>query len=244
MTFADLTPPTTPAPAPAPAGAIRVLVAASSAVVRAGLEAVVATGSGLEVVGRASNVAALERNARILQPDVVLYELESHDDDPMASLGPLVAGARSSGPSGSPRPAPVLVVLADDTGGGWVAEALRAGVRGALPREATAAEIVAAVASAAAGLVALSPDLVEAILPALSSAPRALPPAPIQALTPREIEVLGMLAEGLGNKIIARRLGISEHTIKFHVGSIFSKLNASSRTEAVTLGARQGLIML
>ncbi|HKC74673.1 MAG TPA: response regulator transcription factor, partial [Chloroflexota bacterium] len=63
-------------------------------------------------------------------------------------------------------------------------------------------------------------------------------------LTPREIEVLGMLAEGLGNKTIARRLGISEHTVKFHVGSIFAKLDASSRTEAVTLGARRGLIML
>jgi DNA-binding CsgD family transcriptional regulator len=67
---------------------------------------------------------------------------------------------------------------------------------------------------------------------------------PAQQLTPREIEVLGMLAEGLGNKTIARRLGISEHTVKFHVGSILAKLDASSRTEAVTLGARRGLIML
>ena len=67
---------------------------------------------------------------------------------------------------------------------------------------------------------------------------------PVQPLTPREVEVLHMLAEGLGNKTIARRLGISEHTVKFHVGSIFSKLNASSRTEAVTVGVRQGLVML
>jgi DNA-binding NarL/FixJ family response regulator len=58
------------------------------------------------------------------------------------------------------------------------------------------------------------------------------------------VEVLQMLAEGLGNKAIARRLSISEHTVKFHIGSIFSKLNASSRTEAVILGARQGLILL
>jgi DNA-binding NarL/FixJ family response regulator len=65
-----------------------------------------------------------------------------------------------------------------------------------------------------------------------------------EPLTPREIEVLSMLAEGAGNKMIARRLGISEHTVKFHVGSILSKLDASSRTEAVTLGLRQGLIMV
>ncbi len=237
-------PPTAP-PSTAPSGAVRVLVAASSAVVRAGLEALVAgaggagasssSGPALDVVGRAANVTSLERNVRILQPDVVLYELEPHDDDPMASLEPLVAG---------PRAAPALVVLADNARSGWAAEALRAGVRGVLPREATAQEIVSAVSAAAAGLVVLSPDFVETLLPTLSSAPRALPPAPSQALTPREVEVLGMLAEGLGNKIVARRLGISEHTVKFHVGSIFSKLNASSRTEAVTLGARQGLIML
>jgi DNA-binding CsgD family transcriptional regulator len=65
-----------------------------------------------------------------------------------------------------------------------------------------------------------------------------------ETLTPRETEVLRMLAEGAGNKQIARRLGISEHTVKFHVGSILAKLNAASRTEAVTLGVRRGLIPL
>jgi DNA-binding NarL/FixJ family response regulator len=74
---------------------------------------------------------------------------------------------------------------------------------------------------------------------------RSLPPASAsEALTPREIEVLAMMAEGLANKTIAYRLNISEHTVKFHVGSIFGKLGAQSRTEAVTLGIRQGLIML
>jgi DNA-binding CsgD family transcriptional regulator len=68
--------------------------------------------------------------------------------------------------------------------------------------------------------------------------------APASPLTPREVEVLGMLAEGLGNKQIAARLGISEHTVKFHVASIFTKLHASSRTEAVTIGARAGVILL
>ncbi len=238
MTSTDVAAPSAaPAPTPStpPMGTIRVLVAASSAVVRAGLEALIASNPALEVVGRAADAAALERNARILRPDVVLFEVEPHDDDPMASLEPLLAGRADT---------PALVVLADDARGGWTAEALRAGVRGVLPREATAGEIVAAVGAAATGLVVLSSDLAEALLPTLSSTARALPPTPIQALTPREVEVLGMLAEGLGNKIIARRLGISEHTIKFHVGSIFAKLNASSRTEAVTIGARQGLIML
>jgi len=77
------------------------------------------------------------------------------------------------------------------------------------------------------------------ILKAKSCSNNTFPP-----LTTREIEVLGMLAEGVGNKAIARHLDISEHTVKFHISSIFSKLNASSRTEAVILGARQGLILL
>jgi DNA-binding NarL/FixJ family response regulator len=69
-------------------------------------------------------------------------------------------------------------------------------------------------------------------------------PVSSETLTNREVDVLSMLAEGLGNKAIALRLNISEHTVKFHIGSIFSKLHASSRTEAVILGARQGLILL
>jgi two-component system, NarL family, response regulator YdfI len=103
---------------------------------------------------------------------------------------------------------------------------------------------VAAIETAAAGFVVLHPDTVDALLPAASSAPRTLPGLPQQTLTPREIEVLGMIAEGMGNKEIAWRLGISEHTVKFHISSIFAKLNATSRTEAVTVGIRQGLIML
>ena len=65
-----------------------------------------------------------------------------------------------------------------------------------------------------------------------------------EALTPRELEVFAMLAEGAGNKAIAWKLGISEHTVKFHVASIMSKLSATSRTEAVAIGIRRGLIML
>jgi DNA-binding NarL/FixJ family response regulator len=136
------------------------------------------------------------------------------------------------------------VILTDDAPGTWASEVLRAGIRAILPRQASGNEIVAAVEAAVAGLVVLHHDLVDALLPSMPSGVRDLSTSPQQALTPREIEVLGMLAEGLGNKIIAWRLGISEHTVKFHVGSILAKLNASSRTEAVTLGIRQGLILL
>jgi DNA-binding NarL/FixJ family response regulator len=138
-----------------------------------------------------------------------------------------------------------FIILADEVQVDWATEALRLGIRAVLPRSATAEEILHTVVTVAAGLVVLHPDVVDVLLSVLPSVGRTVDDAnPVQALTPREIEVLGMLAEGLGNKAIAKRLSISEHTVKFHVSSIFTKLNATSRTEAVTLGARQGLIML
>jgi two-component system, NarL family, response regulator YdfI len=138
---------------------------------------------------------------------------------------------------------PAVVLLADDPQAAWTAQARRAGVRAVLSREAGAAEIAAAIHAVAAGLVALHPDVVE---PARVSAgaPAPASAATGQPLTPREVEILGMMAEGLGNKIIAARLGISDHTVKFHLASIFAKLGAGSRTEAVTLGIRRGFIVI
>jgi DNA-binding NarL/FixJ family response regulator len=129
-------------------------------------------------------------------------------------------------------PTAALVVLGDDP------QVLRSGVRGWLPRNAPSNQIIAAVQAAAAGLVVLAADDVENIL----APPRTA--RGTEALSPREAEVLAMIAEGHSNKAIAYRLGISEHTVKFHVNSIMTKLNAGSRTEAVTLAIRQGLIML
>lgn len=211
---------------------IRVLVAATSAVVRAGLEALVTANPALAVVGSSSGIDTLVQDVETLQPDAVLVDLEGEDE-------PALLGVLGTGPQ-----APAILVLSDDPQGEWASEALRSGVRAILPREATAAEIVAAVEAVAAGLIVLHPDAIDILLSALPPVPRVQAATGHQTLTPREVEVLEMLAEGVGNKTIARRLGISEHTVKFHVGSIFAKLHASSRTEAVTLGARQGLILL
>lgn len=208
----------------------RVLVAAASVITRAGLQALITTNPALTVVGSSSVATAQQVEA--LRPDVVLLELDGSEPLPETLLT-LDAGLYDF----------AVLILIDDPQGDRATEALRSGIQGILPLEATADEIIAAVEAVAAGLVVLHPDLVDSLLP-VPSATRVLPADPNQALTPREVEVLGMLAEGLGNKTIARHLGISEHTVKFHVSSIFTKLNASSRTEAVTLGARQGLIML
>jgi DNA-binding NarL/FixJ family response regulator len=134
------------------------------------------------------------------------------------------------------------VVLSDDAG--MPALLARAGLRGwaSLARDVDADQLDLAVRSAEAGLVLL--DLPLAATALAGAASLAGPPASAEPLTARELQVLQLVAQGLPNKGIARRLGISENTAKFHVASLSGKLGASSRTEAVTLAARRGLILL
>ena len=241
---------------------IRVLIVASSIVMQAGLAALLSASPLLTVVGTAT--ALLPEHLTTLQPDVVLLEWDAPEEEgaialPLATdrsgedqlaetmvseaaLSKILPGIlleASTLPEAEPQIG--FVVLVEEVSGAWLNEMLRSPIRGILPQTAAAAEIIAAVEAVAAGLTVLHPDLMELLLSSLAIAPRPIPTS--QPLTPREVEVLEMLAEGLGNKTIAKRLNISEHTVKFHVGSIFSKLSASSRTEAVAIGARQGLIL-
>ncbi len=120
---------------------------------------------------------------------------------------------------------------------------LQAGAVATLPRSAPPAEIAAAVKAVAAGLAVLPPALLPALLDGDAVTEAANGPA-AAPLTPRELEVLAAMADGASNKAIARRLGISFHTAKFHVAAILAKLDADSRTEAVTKAAQRGLVML
>jgi NarL family two-component system response regulator YdfI len=210
---------------------ITVLVVASTAVARAGLESLVAASDMLRAV-RGGAGTPLARQVEDIAPDVLLVEVDHR------GLGPVL---REIG--GSPR-APAIVVLTGDPQEAWGPATLRAGVRAVLPHEATAAEILAAIHAATANLVVLHPSAVEALRPAAVATAPAAPGPASQLLTAREVEVLRMMADGLGNKLIAARLGISEHTVKFHIASIFAKLDAGSRTEAVTIGIRLGLILI
>ncbi len=210
---------------------IRVGIAASSAIVRAGLETLLRSGPAIEVLPEAVDLSSPAGQAAGMQADVVVVYLENHEEE--LPLPP---------PSASHSPA--VILLADEPHPTWASEALRSGVRAVLPRELTAAEMVAAVQAAAAGLVVLHPQDLDPLLSPAAPSNRDLGDPATQSLTPREIEVLRMLAEGHGNKTIAWRLGISEHTVKFHVAAIMGKLHAGSRTEAVTLGVRRGLILL
>ena len=205
---------------------IGVLLASASAVRRAGLEAMVKSAPPLKLIGSILGTQTAALRAVELRADVVLADLEKS----------------SSLPLQSPLPVPA-VLLVDNPEPGWAAHALRSGVKAILSSDAGAEDIIPAVIAAYAGFVFLDPayarDLVQQVRAPIS--PSSVVNEP---LTPRELEVLDMLAEGLGNREIARRLGISDHTIKFHISSILDKLGAATRTEAVAMGLRLGLILL
>jgi two-component system, NarL family, response regulator YdfI len=142
---------------------------------------------------------------------------------------------------GSRSRIPPVILLDAEPQGAWTLQARRAGVRGVLREDATAEELTAAIAATMAGLIVLHPAALIARPAGMAGSRRA---SEGTGLTPRELEILEMMAEGMSNRRIAVRLGISGYTVKFHVASVLSKLRAASRTEAVTLGVRRGLISL
>jgi DNA-binding NarL/FixJ family response regulator len=144
----------------------------------------------------------------------------------------------------------VAILLPDEAD---ARQAWAAGARGLLRRDAAPSRIAVALAATVHGFAVIEPDFAEALRSALpdrassrsKGAGDATPVAPpVESLTPRELEVLRLLAEGLPNKTIAARLEISEHTVKFHVNTILGKLGVASRTEAVVRATRLGLILL
>lgn len=193
-----------------------VFIIAPTPALRAGLRAILAS-EGVEVVGEAAG-ALLAPGA-----DVVLVA----GDDP-AAVGRALAGDDGA----------ALVALSDDPRLPSLLRALPLRGWAVAPPEAGPEELRAAVEAAAQGFVAVPRQLADQL------APRATGEPPAESLTARESEVLGLLSQGLPNKQIALRLQISEHTVKFHIAAIFAKLGAASRTEAVSIGARQGLITL
>ncbi len=171
----------------------------------------------------------------LYRPDVVLWDL-GWDPDPKAVRTTSQAIASLS--AGIP---PVAALLPDAGDAGAFATDLRAtGVRGLLLRNARPQTLTTALSAVAAGLVVLDPTLQDDLPPVAPPPPAPLP----ESLTPREQEVLRLLAEGAPNKAIAHQLGISEHTVKFHVNAIMGKLGAQSRTEAVVRATRLGLVLL
>jgi DNA-binding NarL/FixJ family response regulator len=210
---------------------IRVFIVAASPLARAGLENFLVARE-VEVVGSTATIEILADQLSDAAPDIVLIDSSGEPLDPM--MGSILASGLASDVA--------VVVLADGMTAAASADALRAGIRAALPGDISPEQLVSALQAVASGLLVLHPSHADEGLGAGSSPTRALDEL-AESLTSRELEVLQMLAAGLSNKEIAARLNISEHTVKFHVASILGKLGAASRAEAVSLGIRHGLVL-
>ena len=211
---------------------IRVFIVAASSLARAGLQSVT-TARDVEVVGSVANFEVLASRWLDVEADIVLVDASGEQSE---SVIDSLATSRLASEA-------AFVVLSDHSEPRWISEALRAGFRAVLPSDISPEQLIPALEAAAAGLVVMHPSEVDAIFPAAEPSSRPLADL-AEELTPRESEVLQMLANGLANKEIAARLSISEHTVKFHVASILGKLGAGSRTEAVSLGIRRGIVLL
>jgi len=223
---------------------ITVQIIAASALVRAGLVALIGADERFEVLGSFSTARQAQHEIELAErpADLIIAELGDSSSYDVVELTTITEGTEAAGPA--------VVALIP----GWqhesVASLLRFGVSAVLPTTATAEEILAAVEAALAGLVVLPRDALDIFEEALPTQEANHDSVVLdreqltENLTPRERQILELMAEGLGNKEIAWRLQISEHTVKFHVSSILAKLDASSRTEAVTHGLRRGLLMM
>ncbi|PRY12588.1 response regulator [Kineococcus rhizosphaerae] len=203
---------------------IRVLVVDDHRLVRAGLVALLSAEEDLVVVGEASDGAEAVDVATATAPDVVLMDLSMPGVDGVSATAAVLAVL----------PSTAVVVLTSFIDQAQVRRALDAGAVGYLLKDAEPRDVLAGVRAAAAGHAPLDPRVTRALLPSR----RAQDPA--AGLSEREREVLGLVAQGLANKQIARTLGISEHTVKVHVGKVLRVLGVSGRT-AAAVWARENL---
>jgi DNA-binding NarL/FixJ family response regulator len=213
---------------------IRVLLADDQALVRAGFRMILRAEPDVDVVGEAGHGLEAVELARALQPDVVLMDLRMPELDGIEATRRIVDGAEG------PR---VLVLTTFDLDE-YVYEALRAGASGFLLKDAPEDQLVAGIKVVADGGSLFAPAVTKRLIERFAGA------APIQkadvlaGLTPRELEVLRLVARGLANAEIASELVVSEHTAKTHVGHILQKLDARDRVQAVVLAYESGLVQV
>lgn len=205
---------------------LRVLVVSADPLARAGLAVLLAEQVGCQVVGQVAGGVTLAADLDVYRPDVVVWDLgwgtalPAQLDDWREVELPLVT----------------LLAEGEQAGAAWAA-----GARGVLLRDSSGERLAAAVTAVWQGLAVFDPELMANLGVSAGGEHQVVRTAD---LTPRELEVLRLMAEGLSNKAIALRLAISDHTVKFHINAILGKLHAQSRTEAVVQATRLGLILL
>jgi two-component system, NarL family, response regulator LiaR len=214
---------------------IRVVIADDHRVVRDGLCYLLGQEPGVEVVGEAGDGQQAVDVVAATRPDVLLLDLYMPGLDGHAVLAALHDAAHSDKVRSDGPPRPAVVVLTSATDDEHLVRAMHAGATSYVLKTAPAEDVIAAVRDAAAGTASLSPDLLTRLTQALRRPP---PPDPLEPLSPREREVLGLIARGHSNRQIARDLAIGEQTVKTHVRSILAKLGLQDRVQVAIFALR------
>jgi DNA-binding NarL/FixJ family response regulator len=204
---------------------IRVLIADDHGIVRDGLAGVIAAQTDLEVVGSVENGAEAVESCRSLAPDVVLMDLEM----------PVLDGIEATRVIREEHPETAVLVLTSFSDARRITAALGVGAAGYLLKDASAEDVIRGIRAAAEGGAPLDPKAARLLLEARDA------PDPLEGISPREREVFALLLDGLPNKLIAHRLGISEKTVKTHLTNIFREIGVADRLQAVLWAERQGL---
>jgi DNA-binding NarL/FixJ family response regulator len=213
---------------------VRVLICDDQTVVREGLAAILSTDPGIEVVGLASNgEEALELVAET-QPDIVLMDLKM----------PVMNGVQATQSLQREHPQVRVLVLTTYSADEWVFDAVRAGASGYLLKDTRRDELVAAIKGTLEGKTYLDPTIAGKVMKQVAAGPAAPKPdqRPVEAFTERELDVLGLVAEGFSNPEIAQRLHLAPGTVRNYVSVILQKLGVSDRTQAAVLAIRRGLV--
>jgi DNA-binding NarL/FixJ family response regulator len=208
---------------------IRVIVADDQAIVRDGFAALLATQADIEVVGTASQGEEAVRVCGEQQPDVVLMDVRMPVMDGIEATRQLTGAAR-------------VIILTTFDLDDYVYDALAAGASGFLLKDAGAERLFDAVRVVAAGDALLAPTVTRRLISEFARLRPRPAPAALEELTPREVDVLRLVAEGLSNREIADRLVVSDETVKTHVSRVLAKLNLRDRTQAVVAAYESGLV--
>lgn len=214
---------------------IRILIADDHTLFRQGLRAMIGQVDGFEVVGEASTGTEAVARARELMPDVILMDINMPGMTGTEATSQIVRE--------NPHVGVILVTMHDSPAS--VFAGMRAGARGYVLKEADIAELRRAIEAAHRGEILMNPAIAAKLLDRFERPPDPRPAGiPFDGLTPRELEVLRLAAEGLTNSAIASRLVLSEKTVKNHVNNIFSKLQVNDRAQAIVQAIRKGLVTI
>ncbi len=211
---------------------LRILVADDHLIVREGLRLILETAAGMELVGEAADGAEALRLAGELHPDVVLMDLRMPRMDGLTAIAKLQ----------ETQPEVAVIILTTYNEDDLILRGLRAGARGYLLKDTSRTTLLDSIRAAARGEALLTPEIVEKLLSFAEAPAPSRKSAGMLDLTSREAEVLEAVARGDRNKQIALALGISERTVKAHLASIFNKFGVDSRTAAIAVAARRGLL--